>query len=689
MARHQVSEGLVEKKRPRRKFSLMSLGSRTKGWDKNAPSSDCRYGVFGKRMQRSIMGFGSLATAIYLRELISEVTLNMSHGTPDPGKSEMRYFHERLGYHKGNKTTEYKTMARAVGALFKRFPDFKRDITQAKTDTQPLIVKIRKIMKGAHAARNADANSIRSDIFILSHDDAEKRGWSMPAAIEKTNRGIKSESTARFLLPFAERNKYLEDPAAYREKVERNQIKFSLSGTWSAILYDESMAEDDDELAGLFRSETLLRCGITIFCSPSAGRGWKYPEPGARSFAASQKESNAEINGIKEITPEAIAYISTLAVFAVHDSGYFRRDLGGIDLSELYHDVVAVLRMKTEWAAETLEFWNSNLQESSLVTEKMKSLSPRLTARTDFGNLKKNSEKGRDFQKLVLVCPVHEFCLRSARAIIKILVTFHLSHLRLARIMEAGLLPQYTHPTADIFDLLDQPTARKSQADSHLHQLAPQSLGNKQKRRTSVPDSDSDPNDADNTVTPPQRKRIRKRRSVTPEPAVGRTGGQAVDVLSLRPLGRTGGDESDHGNNHIDLSEWEDVCKDIKKLCKRATAADLKEISAELSKIASMSARQGTRYYNVNYDRINWWKMDIERNYKRVQLDKTLGSDALSAATSSKGPAPKKKAPAKTRKVIPKKPVPPPRVTRSMSAQVSRQLNPPDDQLEPLTDVDD
>ena len=68
-------------------------------------------------------------------------------------------------------------------------------------------------MKGAHAARNADANVIRRDIFILSHDDAEKRGWSMPAVIEKTNRGIKSESTARFLLPLAEREKYLDDPA--------------------------------------------------------------------------------------------------------------------------------------------------------------------------------------------------------------------------------------------------------------------------------------------------------------------------------------------------------------------------------------------------------------------------------------------------------------------------------------------
>lgn len=67
-------------------------------------------------------------------------------------------------------------------------------------------------MQGAHAAHNADANVIRRDIFILSHDDAKKRGWSIPLTIEKSSRGIKSESTARFLLPFAERDKYLENP---------------------------------------------------------------------------------------------------------------------------------------------------------------------------------------------------------------------------------------------------------------------------------------------------------------------------------------------------------------------------------------------------------------------------------------------------------------------------------------------
>ena len=70
-------------------------------------------------------------------------------------------------------------------------------------------------MKGAHAARNADTNVIRQDIFILAHNDAEKRGWSMLAMIEKTNRGIKSECTARFLLPFTERGKYLKDPERY------------------------------------------------------------------------------------------------------------------------------------------------------------------------------------------------------------------------------------------------------------------------------------------------------------------------------------------------------------------------------------------------------------------------------------------------------------------------------------------
>ena len=46
------------------------------------------------------MGFGSIATAFYSGELISEATLNASHSTTDQGKSDMRYFHQRLESHK-------------------------------------------------------------------------------------------------------------------------------------------------------------------------------------------------------------------------------------------------------------------------------------------------------------------------------------------------------------------------------------------------------------------------------------------------------------------------------------------------------------------------------------------------------------------------------------------------------------
>lgn len=46
------------------------------------------------------------------------------------------------------------------------------------------------------------------------------------------------------------------------------------------------------------------------------------------------------------------------AIYAVHDYDHYTRDMGGIDLSDVYHDVVTVLRMDTKWATETLDFWN-------------------------------------------------------------------------------------------------------------------------------------------------------------------------------------------------------------------------------------------------------------------------------------------------------------------------------------------
>ena len=110
------------------------------------------------------MGFGSLSTALYSGELITEAALNASHGTPNPAKSDMRYFHQRLESHKyvsfltqfvahvslmpshrKNTTTEYKTMCRATTAMFRKFPEIKSDAARASQNSDPLIKKIRKV----------------------------------------------------------------------------------------------------------------------------------------------------------------------------------------------------------------------------------------------------------------------------------------------------------------------------------------------------------------------------------------------------------------------------------------------------------------------------------------------------------------------------------------------------------------
>ena len=175
----------------------------------------------------------------------------------------------------------------------------------------------------------------------------------------------------------------------------------SLSGTWPAILYDESMVDsngnDDSELAGLFRSETLLRVRsppmylshlvllmrsrvVCHRCSMQPIRRTPVDIPRARGpvirFKPERVQRGDQRNQGNNTRNDSIYFnpglssdlllnvhstllVISQAVFAVHDSDCFTRNLGGIDLSELYHDVVATLRLKTNWTTETLKFWNS------------------------------------------------------------------------------------------------------------------------------------------------------------------------------------------------------------------------------------------------------------------------------------------------------------------------------------------
>ena len=112
-------------------------------------------------MQRSMMGFGSIATAVHAYGMITEAILNESHGILNPGKSNMEYFRQRLEDHKYvthplskngdlliwasriTESIEYETMKRAAEALFRRFPGIKREIERGVTDK--FIPKLRNV----------------------------------------------------------------------------------------------------------------------------------------------------------------------------------------------------------------------------------------------------------------------------------------------------------------------------------------------------------------------------------------------------------------------------------------------------------------------------------------------------------------------------------------------------------------
>lgn len=662
MVRREGSREIARNAHPRRAFSFMSHGIKTKGWDKNPPRSDCPYVIFGKRMQRTILGFGSIGTAFYSRKLISEAVLNEMYGLTNVSKGDMRYFHQRLEAHRDDETTEYEAMQRAVRALLRRFPALNRDLQNINETSKPLFDKVKLITKGMNAARSQDANTIRNDIFILAASDAKKRGWSMPTTLQKADRGIKSDCTARFFLPLAERAKYLADRAGYREQVERNIIKITLSNTWSAILYDEDMVDEASELSGLFRSETLLRCGITIFCGPSAGRNWKFPEPGARSFASSRKECNAEINGITRITPEAIAYVSTLVVFSVHDGKTFTRDSGDLDLSEVYHDVVAALRTNTKWAEDTVKFWNRIF----------------FGERTEEEPTQKVSRKHRF--KQIEADQLERESLEDPSPPSQSNPS-HATNPR-GRIANNAANSEPPPPDSDAEDpaavdnsAVDHPPPRKQVPISDERPSQPKPNQKRPRDDSPVPSGEED-YEYDSPV-PPQRKRIKRKGTNTSTPS--RTSSQEQDD-PVQP-----GPEP-----RITEEEWDDTLNVLRTLVKRAKAVGFKNYTRNLAALLPPTTTESAiRAYNKNYDALELVKAQINNRFNALfpsspQDDSDDEDEALELATTfprpgtskSAGtpkdptptpPVPKKKKPQRTRKRVPA-PVGPPKNTRSVAA---------------------
>jgi len=95
---------------------------------------------------------------------------------------------------------------------------------------------------------------------------------------------------------------------------------------WPAFLYDEEKYNPKKKWIGLFLGKTFVRVSpfcpyslcrhswypkacICILIGPSAAQEWPYRSPSSRTYTASNKRGNTNLNEITEITPEVVAGI--------------------------------------------------------------------------------------------------------------------------------------------------------------------------------------------------------------------------------------------------------------------------------------------------------------------------------------------------------------------------------------------
>lgn len=108
----------------------------------------------------------------------------------------------------------------------------------------------------------------------------------------------------------------------FLQNVDRGDLVIG-ADEWPTFLYDETQYHVNREWQGLFLGETFVRVSsrcllfvqllttcqgcICILIGPSAAQEWPYGTPSSRSYAASQKKGNADLNNIMDITAEVVA----------------------------------------------------------------------------------------------------------------------------------------------------------------------------------------------------------------------------------------------------------------------------------------------------------------------------------------------------------------------------------------------
>ncbi|KAF8274404.1 hypothetical protein EI94DRAFT_1825418 [Lactarius quietus] len=160
-------------------------------------------------------------------------------------------------------------------------------------------------------ARASDTNCIISHIITYIPLDFAALSVAPPLLLnDKSKRGWNHNTTAAALCPLKLRTTFLIDPIAFHNSVQSGTLRIK-TGDYPCFLYPDSARYNRNDCAnGLFRGHIFIRALRSIYTGPSSA---------FTGHQTAARASNSELHGMKEVTPEMIAYISVQTHYALSD----------------------------------------------------------------------------------------------------------------------------------------------------------------------------------------------------------------------------------------------------------------------------------------------------------------------------------------------------------------------------------
>ncbi|PPR00723.1 hypothetical protein CVT26_012317 [Gymnopilus dilepis] len=251
-------------------------------------------------------------------------------------------------------------------------PDFPRLIAnfQGESDAYENFITMMVTLMGA--ARADDTHTCKVNVKDWLPTNPARDTLSTPlVGNRKDNRGFAHKDTARALTPLRLLNQFDANPQLFMARVENGTIAVTAK-EYPSFLYPAGTAYNrENPSAGLFRGATFLRALRAVYTGLSSALD---------GYRVAPKNSQAEINGMTEVFPEAIATVavhvsicitflfSKLIMlrkvrFSLSDEGSWAE----IDRSPFkYHNFfLKCMRLfadlDDEWVKETLEFLTSQI----------------------------------------------------------------------------------------------------------------------------------------------------------------------------------------------------------------------------------------------------------------------------------------------------------------------------------------